>query len=63
MLACFIDGTDMSMSGFDRKKEDGGYAGVLENTKAQMASSDVYMARKSGKAEGYYFGHGHDGAE
>jgi len=39
MLACFIDGTDMSMSGFDRKKQDGGYAAVLENTKEQMASS------------------------
>jgi Transposase DDE domain group 1 len=39
MLAYFIDGTDMSMSGFDRKKEDAGYAAVLENTKAEMASS------------------------
>lgn len=39
MLAYFIDGTDMSMSGFDRKKEDAGYAAVLENTKEQMASS------------------------
>ncbi len=39
ILAYFIDGTDMSMRGFDRKKEDAGYAAVLENTPEEMASS------------------------
>jgi len=39
MFAYFIDGTDMSISGFDKKKTDKGYASVLENTKNDMASS------------------------
>ncbi len=39
MIAFFIDGTDMSISGFDRKKKDKGYAAVLENTEKEMASS------------------------
>ena len=39
MLAFFIDGTDMSISCFDRKKEDEAYAAVLENSKEEMASS------------------------
>jgi len=39
ILAFFIDGTDMSISGFDRKKDDEGYAAVLENTPEEMASS------------------------
>ena len=39
MIAFFIDGTDMSISGFDRKKKDKAYAAVLENTEKEMASS------------------------
>jgi hypothetical protein len=38
MFALFIDGTDMSISGFDVKKKDEGYAAVLENNIGQMAS-------------------------
>jgi len=39
LLAHFIDGTDMSMSRFDRRKGDESYAAVLENLPEQMASS------------------------
>jgi len=39
MFAYFIDGTDMSISGFDKKKTDKGYAAILENRKEEMASS------------------------
>lgn len=39
MFAFFIDGTDMTMSGFDRKKKDEGYAALLENHTSEMASS------------------------
>lgn len=39
MLAFFIDGTDMSISSFDRKKTDTSYASLLENTPKEMASS------------------------
>lgn len=39
MLAFFIDGTDMSISGFDRKKKDKGYAALLENHTSDMVSS------------------------
>ena len=39
MLAFFIDGTDMSISSFDKKKEDEAYAALLENNKEEMASS------------------------
>ena len=39
LLAHFIDGTDMSMSSFDRLKGDESYAAVLENVPEQMASS------------------------
>jgi hypothetical protein len=39
VFACFIDGTDMSMSGFDSRKNDQGYAAILENKLSQMASS------------------------
>jgi hypothetical protein len=39
LFAFFIDATDLSMVGFDRRKNDSGYAGLLENTPAQMASS------------------------
>ncbi len=39
MFAHFTDGTDMSISGFDKKKADKGYVAVLENTKNDMASS------------------------
>jgi len=39
IFAFFIDGTDMTMSGFDRKKKDEGYAALLENQTSEMASS------------------------
>ena len=39
MIAFFIDGTDMSISSFDQKKKDKGYAAVLENQEKEMASS------------------------
>ena len=39
ILAFFIDGTDMSIAGFDRSKQDRGYAAVLENQPKDMASS------------------------
>lgn len=39
IFACFLDGTDMTMSGFEAKKTDQGYASVLENKLDQMASS------------------------
>ena len=39
VFAFFIDGTDMSIAGFDVKKNDLGYAAVLENKPFQMASS------------------------
>lgn len=39
MLVYFIDGTDMSISGFDRKKKDKSYAAVIGNTVEEMASS------------------------
>ena len=39
LFAYFIDGTDMSMKSFDRRKNDAGYAAALENTPDQMASS------------------------
>jgi len=39
MFAFFMDGTDMSISGFDHKKKDEGYASLLENSLGDMASS------------------------
>lgn len=39
MIAFFIDGTDMSMSGFDLHKKDSGYAAALECKLNEMASS------------------------
>lgn len=39
MLAFFIDGTDMTMTSFDKRKEDGAYTALLENNKEEMASS------------------------
>lgn len=39
MFAFFIDGTDMSIAGFDKKKIDKGYTAVLENKEDDMASS------------------------
>jgi hypothetical protein len=39
ILAFFIDGTDMTMSGFDMKKKDKGYSALLENHATEMASS------------------------
>lgn len=39
VFANFLDGTDMTMTGFDSRKNDQGYAAVLENELSQMASS------------------------
>ena len=39
IFAFFFDGTDMSMTGFDAKKSDHGYAAVLENKVSEMATS------------------------
>jgi hypothetical protein len=39
IFAFFIDGTNMSMTGFDTRKEDEGYAALLENKTSEMASS------------------------
>ena len=39
MFAYFIDGTDMAISCFDKKKRDEGYAAVLGNEPDEMASS------------------------
>lgn len=39
LLAYFIEGSDMSMSSFDRRKQDAGYIAVLENRREDMASS------------------------
>ena len=39
IIVFFMDGTDMSITGFDRKKNDESYTSVLENTKDEMASS------------------------
>ncbi len=39
MLAFFIDGTDMSMVGFDHRKKDEGHAAILECNTGQLASS------------------------
>jgi hypothetical protein len=39
MFAYFIDGTAMSIISFDKKKEDKGYAAILENRQDDMASS------------------------
>jgi len=39
MFAFFMDGTDMTITGFDTKKKDEGYAALLENTTDEMASS------------------------
>lgn len=39
ILAFFMDGTNMSISGFDQSKKDEGYAAILECDTAQLASS------------------------
>ncbi len=39
IIAFFIDGTNMSISGFDQSKSDEGYAALLECKREQMASS------------------------
>ncbi len=39
ILAFFIDGDDLSMTGFDRRKKDDAYQLLLENTYQEMASS------------------------
>ena len=41
LFAFYADASDLSMTGFDRRKNDSGYAGILENTPAQMASSHL----------------------
>jgi len=50
LTAWFIDGTDMSMSSFDRRKHDEAYAALLENQPDQMATSHQIkrMFRKFG---------------
>ena len=39
IIAFFIDGTNMSISGFDQSKSDEGYAALLEFKREQLASS------------------------
>ena len=39
IFAYFMDGTHMSMTGFDTRKNDQGYAAVMENKPVEMASS------------------------
>ncbi len=39
VIAFFIDGTDMSIAGFNKRKKDESYAAVLENSTEEMASS------------------------
>lgn len=39
LVAWFIDGTDMSMRSFDRRKNDKAYASLLENRPNEMATS------------------------
>lgn len=39
MLAHFIDGSDMAITAFDRRKQDTAYAALLDNHPDQMASS------------------------
>lgn len=39
VCAHFIDGTQMSMTAFDAKKHDPGYAAIIENHPAELASS------------------------
>jgi len=39
IFAFFIDGTNMSISGFDSRKTDEGYAALLENKTNELASS------------------------
>jgi hypothetical protein len=39
IFAFFMDGTNMSIVSFDKKKADDGYAAILENTLEEMASS------------------------
>ncbi len=39
VIAFFIDGTDMSIAGFDKRKKDESYPAVLENSLEEMASS------------------------
>ena len=39
MFAFFIDGSNMALSGFDKKQKDKSYAALLENHQGDMASS------------------------
>lgn len=39
MIMFFMDGTYMSISSFDKRKQEDGYAGVLESKKEELASS------------------------
>ncbi len=38
VIVFFIDSTDMSITGFDKRKKDESYAAVLENSPEEMAS-------------------------
>ncbi len=50
LSAWFIDGSDMTMCSFDRRKSDGAYAALLENRPSEMATSHQMkrMFRKLG---------------
>ncbi len=39
VIAFFSDGTDMSIAGFDKRKNDESYAAVLENDPEEITSS------------------------
>lgn len=39
LICFFVDGTSRHMAHFDRLREDGGYAGVIETVQEEMASS------------------------
>ena len=50
MLAFFMDGTNMAITGFDQLKNDEGYAALLESKTSEMASSHQikrYFAKTS----------------
>ncbi len=39
VIAFFIDGTDILIAGFDKRKKDESYPAVLENSPEEKASS------------------------
>ena len=47
IIAFMMDGTDTSISSFDLRKSDVGYASILENREEDMASSHQIKDRKS----------------